>query len=253
MYVQRFGADVKLYRARQTLGQLEAMQEEYLGSGAIRFESTPAPDGKDRWLIRIEKELPTEFALLVGNALHAARSALDELAVALVVAGGRTPRGARFPIARSAHHFDEELSSCLRRADPQARGAVRAVKPWKGADDKLWELHLLAPGERRLPVIHLGQNVPLAPVRVPSVLRVLQGTTSGTGTRYPLRDNSVVSIDESASAETDPAALLRSTLRIVIGEGELVRGQPVTESLDMLIAHTAEVVDEVCAAAETRL
>ena len=124
MFVQRFGADVKLYRARQTVGQLEGMQEEYLSSGAIRFVNMSAPDGTDRWLIRIEKELPTAYA-----PWSARPSTLPEAPSTSSWSPSSSPvvdvREDLFPIAPSAHDFDEELGSRLRRADPGAWGHRR--------------------------------------------------------------------------------------------------------------------------------
>lgn len=134
---------MKLHRAGQIVSQLVVLQREYLASDAVRLEASRTPHGPAAQRIRIDRSPPAEFSRLAGTAIHTARSALDELAVSLVIASRRTPRNTSFPIARSAHDFAAEENRCLRRASQKARDAVRSVTPWKGGDAKLWELHHL--------------------------------------------------------------------------------------------------------------
>lgn len=249
MFVQRLGADVKLHRARHLLRQVAQLHDEHLHSAVRLTHGRGDSDSADDWQIHIDQDLPAELAPLVGATIHTTRNALDDLAASLVVACGRTPRNTTFPIAMSAHHFAEEESLCLRRATPAARLSVRSVTPWRGADDRLWELHQLDTGGRREPILHLAQSVPRERARVPTALRVLQQSTQPPGARYPLRDKNALTAPVSPG-DAGSAAALRSSIHIAFGEGELVRGQPVVDSLEMLITHTERVIDRVAVAAE---
>jgi hypothetical protein len=148
-------------------------------------------------------------------------------AFSLVVASRRTPRHTSFPIAASAHDYAEQQASCLRRANQQACDAVRSVTPWRGADDRLWELHRLGAVERPL-VLRVARPEVRVPVRVPTALRVLQATVR----------------------EPPPGASSPPGLCLVVDDGGLVRGRPVVESLDLLVAHAVDVVARVVAATE---
>lgn len=221
MYVKHLAADMKLHRARQVLGRLENLQQDYLASGAVRVEPSGPP-----WRLRVDEPPPVELSRLAGAALHTARRALDDLAVSLVIASRRTPRHTTFPIAASAHDFPDELSRCLRRANEKAREAVRSVGPWKGADDLLWDLHLLGEVERP-PIVRLVRPAPPVPVRVPTALQVLQA--------HPVDDASTPVVDGRL---------------LVLGDGEHVRGHPVVASIDRLITHADAVVTRVVEVAE---
>jgi hypothetical protein len=248
MYVKHLGADMKLHHARQLLDQLVTMQREYLASDAIRLESSQERNGTTMRRIRIAQIPPIEFAQLAGTAIRTIREALDDLAVSLVVASRRSPRNTTFPITPSAQAYDEEEARCLRHANHAARRAVRSVTPWKGGDDKLWELHLLSDTSDS-PAIRIGQVVAMAQVSLPAVLQVLQPGARTRGACVPLVDGSPVVVVQDAG-DWEPATALEADVRLVLGSGDLLRGHPVDTSIERLIVHASGVVDQVVRAAE---
>ena len=52
-------------------------------------------------------------------------------------------------------------------------------------------MHLLDQVEGRAPRLHLGQDIPRVPDRIPTALQVLQTSTPSLGSRYPLLDEHV--------------------------------------------------------------
>ena len=250
MYVKHLGADMKLHRARQALQQLEAAQTEYLHSDGIRLETAPAGDNTMWCKIRVSASPPIAISHLARTAIGSTREALDDLAVSLAIASRRAPRDTTFPIAASAQQYVVEEGRRLRHANHAARRAVRSVTPWKGADDLLWELQCLVdtsdPWE-----IRLGQVVRSAPTTLPSVLHVLQPVGQTTDVCRPLHDNSPLERDVGA-AGGDPATALEANVRLVLVAGALSPGRPVVDAIDLLITHTAVVVDQVVRAAERR-
>jgi hypothetical protein len=248
MYVKHLGADMKLHHARQLLDQLVTMQREYLLSDAIRLQSSRERSGTTTRWIRIAQPPPVEFAQVAGTAIRTIREALDDLAVSLAVASRRSPRNTTFPITPSAQAYDVEEAQCLRHANHAARQAVRSVTPWKGGDDKLWELHhLSATGDP--PVIRIGQVVAVTPVSLPSVLQVLEPGVRTRGACVPLVDGSPIVVVQEAG-EWEPANALEADVRLVLGSGDLLRGHPVDTSVERLIVHASGVVDQVVRAAE---
>ena len=248
MYVKHLGADMKLHRARQAVQQLEAAQREYLVSDDIRLETAPAGDGTTTSRIRVYAPPPDTIAQLARTAVDSAREALDDLAVSLAIASRRTPRDTTLPIAASAQQYVEEEGRCLRHVNHAARQAVRSVAPWKGGDDTLWELQCLV--DTRDPwVIRLGQVTRQAPTTLPLVLHVLEPVGRTTEVCVPLHDESPLVRD---AAGGEPATALEANVRLVLVAGELSRGRPVVDAIDLLVTHVAVVVDQVVRAAERR-
>jgi hypothetical protein len=242
MYVKHLGADMSLHRARKLIGQVESAEHDYLASGSLRRETSgDAAAGAPAVRVRVTVPPPPEVAQLAREAVAACRQSLDDLALSLVVASRRAPRSTTFPIAPDAHAYVEEERRCLRHANQVARHAVRSVAPWRGGDDTLWDLHLMAEeaGPVVGPVIGLGQVVEVAPSRVPSVLGVLQPGVQTTRACLPLSDGSLLAGPESG-------------ICLVLTYGDPARTRPLVPTLTMLVAHVAGVIERVVSAAERR-
>jgi len=138
------GVVLKLGRATRLVEELHARHDAYIMSEPFAMETHDEPVGDFDAYFRLKQPLPMDFGLLIGDALHNARSALDHMAWQLVLAGGGTPTDqTAFPIAKDAKTFEEWVERRLRGAAPDAVAAVRALKPWKGSDEQLWRLHRL--------------------------------------------------------------------------------------------------------------
>jgi hypothetical protein len=95
------------------------------------------------WDLGQPEEMPL-WHCLVGDIVHNLRASLDHLACALVIAGGgAVQRQTCFTIADSEAAFNKSVSTALLGATPQARGAVRMLKPYSGGTELLHQLHAL--------------------------------------------------------------------------------------------------------------
>jgi len=138
------GVVLKLGRATRLVEELNAGRDAYLHGGSFFVDGQDEPGGDHVAYFRQRQPLPLELGLLIGDALHNARSALDHLAWQLVLAGGGTPTiQTGFPIVEDAAKFKRRVGDALRGADRGAVDVVRALQPWKGGDDLLWRLHRL--------------------------------------------------------------------------------------------------------------
>ncbi|MEJ5888903.1 hypothetical protein WDZ16_10515 [Pseudokineococcus marinus] len=86
-----------------------------------------------------DEQLMTDWSILVGDAVHNARSALDHAVWRLVEASGETPdRYTQFPTAATRSGLK---TGSLRGVHPYVREAVYALEPWEGgAGHWLWVL-----------------------------------------------------------------------------------------------------------------
>lgn len=92
------------------------------------------------------KPLPDEFALIVGDAIHNLRAALDLMACEIVTIGGGTPSKYTSFFVRDTR---EELVAAISSGEIKIAGQdicdliSDTIKPYKGGNDPLWALHQL--------------------------------------------------------------------------------------------------------------
>jgi hypothetical protein len=94
---------------------------------------------------RKHRVLPFDAIATAGDVVHNLRSALDHLAHQLVrVGSGVEPtRRVAFPISASAAAYKRDKVEKIEGMAPEAIKAIDALKPYKGGDDALWQIHVL--------------------------------------------------------------------------------------------------------------
>jgi hypothetical protein len=143
---------LKIDRARRHTDDLEAEIRAYWQTGPVSIQGTgttlTANDGTGArtFTVKSIRPLPDSFALLVGDAAHNIRSALDHF----TWAGVRDPdRMTMFPIwgtegTPTAKAWHTEVCRRLRGASLTLQAAVLRLQPWPtGRDPQLWFTHEL--------------------------------------------------------------------------------------------------------------
>jgi hypothetical protein len=88
--------------------------------------------------------IPPHLIVILGDVLQNLRSALDHLAYGLVTANKGTPtRQTGFPIFDSAATYEKGSPAKVKRMRQEAIDAINLMHPYKGGNNKLWELHEL--------------------------------------------------------------------------------------------------------------
>jgi hypothetical protein len=88
---------------------------------------------------------PMSIGLLAGDIVHNLRAALDHLMWQLVIANGQVPDDqTMFPISREERlYLKAREGRKVRGIDAEALRRLDALKPYKGGNGDLWELHEL--------------------------------------------------------------------------------------------------------------
>ena len=98
------------------------------------------------------------LALILGDAVHNLRSALDHMAVDLVVLNGKSPKRVYFPFANSESELDKQIKDKnFDRTSPTAIAELKKLQPYKGGNRLLRGLHDLDVMDKHqliLPTIH---------------------------------------------------------------------------------------------------
>jgi hypothetical protein len=246
------GVRVKVDRAKKHVQGLEAKIAAFLQGHPYALVMEQEPEARDQiYRIRIRKPIPDCWAGMVGDAIHNLRSALDLLAVALVIANGHTNRGAisetYFPIGADKKFFSTKK---IRRASPAAIRIIERLKPYKGGIDDFWRLHqmdILDKHSLLIPVgaahtsvgIRLRMDVPWAKEQTvfpPIFFRPAD-------TQFPLKDGAEVFRYNVGTGPIPQNDDVQCTFSVAFGEGQIVDGQPLVPTLKQFIDFTERAVN----------
>lgn len=254
------GFDLKFARAFALVDDLEQQISDYLESQPIETKETTERGSGDLVVIaQVRARPPAEWSILVGDALHNARSALDHLAWQLVELHGGSPDKSRFPFKDGHVGFGEELRKALPSVPIEIREQVRALQPWRGGDDRLWLLHHLDIVDKHrllVPVVAATRGILLQvsaewPGQEPVHLEPLEILSQDR--RSELIDGAEVYREMAkARASEDPASPMRTrtsvTFAVIFGKGSEAAGELVGPFMRDLVQHARESVEPIVAA-----
>jgi hypothetical protein len=258
----RLGIDYKFRRASSLVDELELAVAEYTATEPFSMVTREEPSGDLATVVRVRAQPPVEWSVVIGDAVHNARSALDHLAYALVERDGGVARESTFfPITDASTGYGDRLRSGLAGASRETRDAVRALQPWKGGDDDLWKLHRLDIIDKHRLLVPVGAahrsigitftlpgfpDLPESPD--PIVFPPLQLRPADR--QYPLQDGDEVFRVAKQARESDPdraVQLENVAIEIAFGEGVVVEGEPLIPVLRRLVDHASSAVEHLAA------
>jgi hypothetical protein len=196
--------------------------------------------------------IPVEWSALIGDCVHNARSALDHLAVALVVHGGGSPtQYTAFPVGRDEPDFVSRLQSRLNGASQSAIEIIRKLKPYGGADSAIYNLHcidIIDKHESLIPVAAAhsmwGFQWDIRQPKIPYFPpQMLQGAAPER--KFPLKDGDILGSYHRKTGEgIEDKTRFDFGFEIAFGEGQIFDGDPVVPTLKQHV----EFIEDVSAA-----
>lgn len=247
----REGIDAKFTRAKELSTDLRrAAIDEFIVSDYIALDRT-LNTAEKMWdtRARILKPLPSSFALLAGDAIHNARSALDHLAYRLVeVSGGQPDFNTFFPIVSSSGSFSDTARKRLRNVPAATRDLIRKMQPWNGGDDYLYRLHQADIDDKHhllLPVFALASGI-----QINTAFDFGQGRPFGAS--FGIRSGEPDIVEDGTmvlrvTSEELPAGPVTQTYAprfdLVFGLSSHLAGEPVVETIELMIQHVQTLVE----------
>jgi len=137
-------AKIKVDRARKFIAEAEEEFSNFLDQKPYVTTFYEKRDGIDQSLhMSTYTRFPVTpiLACIIGDAIHNLRVALDICANDLVALNNVVPKKVYFPFGNDEIHFDAQMKEKMKGANPSAKAAVKALKPWKGGNDALRALH----------------------------------------------------------------------------------------------------------------
>lgn len=129
------GCRAKIERSKECIFNLNKEITEYLSREPkpYRITNRHQDNGLEYAFVAFgNPEVPSRFAVLVGEIFHQFRSSLDHLLCALVIKNGGTPtKQNQFPICTSAKKFEEARSrGLINGVSSRAENLIASVQPY---------------------------------------------------------------------------------------------------------------------------
>lgn len=154
-----YKALLKIARARKHITELHNEVVDYVRSKPYKVVIERDNLSENHlWILRVRKAVPKNWTVILGDAIHNLRTALDLLACDLVILNGRSPKDVYFPFGEDAESFDEAIKRRhMDRAGDDIVEIVRSLKPYRGGNDQLRAIHdldIIDKHRTLIPVVH---------------------------------------------------------------------------------------------------
>jgi hypothetical protein len=140
------GPRLKLQRAKHHIADYITRAEDFYRKAKTKFFiQDNRRTGVRALCIDVDETVPEDFPLIIGDAIHNLRSALDHLTWDVVSPHGPPrPGDVQFPFCRQADAFEGALSHRqIHLTGEKTIEKFRSLKPYPGGDDVLYALHQL--------------------------------------------------------------------------------------------------------------
>lgn len=234
---------LKVERAKKHILDLESERDRFFQTKPYSFSHVTNPQSGERtYYVKEVKPIPTEFAVIIGDALNNLRCALDHLAYHLACVGAGAVKSfpdVKFPTGSSLSEYNKQKARAVKGMRTDAVNAIDALEPYVGGTGEIFfhlarlnnfdkhrllltawscfEGHKAFPSDRTmLAKFHGG---------TPSDYT---GSLMAPSTRiFPLKAGDMLLAVPKPEVEEDMTFLLG----IAFAEPEIVKGNPVTDTL----------------------
>ena len=136
---------LKIKRADQHVSELNSILQSFLNTDFYRLHIEKNPqDGLNVLKFEATRDMPCEVPLIMGDAIHNLRAALDLMACEIVTLAGDMPdRYINFPFQTDRNQLIATINGGKIKAAPPAiiDLIVDTIKPYKGGDDVLYAMN----------------------------------------------------------------------------------------------------------------
>lgn len=150
---------LKIERARKHISDLKKIIEDFLSAKPFELWSRYKKKPNERLIfVKQTKPIPHEVSLVLGDAIHNLKSALDILAFGMVGDTAPSPTRVLFPFASSAEGLQGSISNRqMGLAGEKVVAAIKELKPYMGGDNRLYGVQTLDTQDKHHFIITVGQ------------------------------------------------------------------------------------------------
>lgn len=235
--------------AKEMLGDAKALLDEFENSVASFFRTAPyktvieysAKNGSNTHKIKLTQEIPGQFRSKARHIASDIRGALDHAGYAAALASGKNnPKKAMFPFAKSADEESNVRKRNCKDLPEEIFNEFWNFKPFIGGDNILWSLNEIANCNKHRAIVPVGHGLSGSQM-------VRNFHYDGLCHEIMLPTRWDVSKSEAIICVVDSKATVTYDMQLgfnlCFGEIDVVKGQPVINTLKYLLQKAKEVIE----------
>lgn len=237
----------KIERAKQHKKELQGEIKSFFDSNPYKIGAKS--DSQTRrliyYLIKADK-VPKKVALITGDLIQNLRSALDHLIYQLFIAKSKNINPARrlyFPISENLSKYNKEKGRKTEGLSRSAKDLIDKIKPYKGGNDILWQLHELNNIDKHRLLVTVGSS--FGSIDIGAQMRELMKKTFSkfdmpemplfikpADILFPLEIGDELFVD---APDAKPISNMQFRFNIVLNEPGIIEGDPLMKLLQSMI------------------
>ena len=241
------GVRRKIDRAKTHINDVEIVARQFcVANTDCLYPKTDPNSGKKIFHVRFRTQLPELLPLMIGDAVHNLRSALDHLAWQLVDANGQTPTiNTSFPVFKKKN--TKQFNSKVSRIACGARDIIESIQPYNSGNDDLAILSEMDNFDKHRLLIVIASTVKDSTFGIagfpPDQKHIFEVEVSPVILKHgALNDgDEVLRILPTGSEQY---AKVTCSLRVAFQEPRTVLGETVVTRLNQLVKITTDTIDK---------
>ncbi len=234
-------ANLKIKWADKRIKKIDVLAHNYIHNGCFRVDiEHDAEAGKKHAKLRLVGDIPDDLIDETHAALGFLRGSLDSIAWAVANRSGppKHPKTVAFPVGESQQAFESAgTQGKIEQVGADWAAFVATLKPYRGGNDLLYDLHTFNNADKHQTLTRIGQNSDLSSFRAQ-----WQGEVSFNVAMFgfALDDGDIlVTVNES-----DPDPMLKLKMGIAFCEvgPDKIRGKLVVATLKQFSSLCAGIV-----------
>ncbi|MEX0833417.1 MAG: hypothetical protein WD276_06035 [Actinomycetota bacterium] len=243
----------KVERAEKHVADLQAEIQSWHDSEPYRLFAYDDPESGDKiFAVHVRAYPPARWGAMLGDVVHNLRAALDLLVYELLRKHDVEPTIQHaFPISDSAKEFESGGLRKVKGVGDEAVQLLKAIKPYRGGNDALWELHQLDRRDKHRFLVPVGSAYRYLTIDGAEMVKGVPGFSKDLPSLplnlkpadrlFPVQDGA--ELFRIAAAGRDQVDMNpKFTFEIAFGEGEIVEGKPLAETLQKYVDVTKGVL-----------
>jgi hypothetical protein len=239
------GARLKIRRAKHHVEDARKEIQQFLSRRPYRLIVETDSDPRfQRVVLRHGECIPYDIALIIGDAVHNLRSALDHMACELVRSNGQPDDYVTFPVqgTKTKNKFNGTIKNFKARKD--VIDLIRALEPYPdGAGSAIVGLHDIDIVDKHRLLVPTGRVIGRSAAAYTTIIK---GSTVTlllpTDKRILMRDRDKLTRIPAVKSLTDGDEL-NASFDIAFDTGTCFESEPVTQILYELSDYLAEIIE----------
>jgi len=232
---------LKVKRANQHIVELNNALAVFVDTDFYSLSVNKNIDtGKYVLKFKMTKPVPCEIPLIIGDAIHNMRTALDILACEIISLSGGTPsKWASFPIRETRQELEGAINGEIKIAGPDIVDIIlNAIKPYRGGNDSICALHSLDIADKHRLLI------PIISVAALKRVNIKAGPATFTDCTFGVGADGVLNI-LGMPAKFEIQGTAQPSFNILFDKDQVFEGEPVVPTLKQLSELVFSIIDTI--------